>query len=377
MTGQISLSTPDVGPLEEQYLQAALRSGWAAPVGPDLEAFERELAERTGTGYAVALNSGTAALHLALLGLGVGPGQLVVVPTLTFAATANAVTYTGAEPVFVDCEPATGNLDVGLLAELLAGLRREAAWVTAVLPVDMYGSCADYHRLLPVCAAAGVPVVADAAESLGASYAGRPAGSYGRAAALSFNGNKVLTTGGGGALVSDDRDLIDHCRYLATQARQPVAHYEHTDIGYNYRLSNLLSALGRAQLRRLTAMIARRRQIRDRYAKLFAPVPGVRLLAAEDDGANCWLTTIIVEPAAAGWRAGDLAGHLEARQIETRPVWKPMHLQPVFVGARGAITGAAEQLFATGLALPSSSALTEPQVGRILDTIRDFLEGRQ
>jgi dTDP-4-amino-4,6-dideoxygalactose transaminase len=372
----VLLSPPDVGPLEESYLLNAVRSGWVAPVGPELDAFEREVADRVGRAHAVALSSGTAGLHLALVALGARPGDVVVVPTLTFVATANAAVYTGAEPVFVDCEPDTGNLDPALLERALDELRRDGRRVAAVLPVDMFGSCADYARILPVCAAAGVPVVEDAAEALGAVRDGRPAASFGRAAVLSFNGNKIITTSGGGMLVSDDADLVARCRHLATQARQPVPHYEHLDTGYNYRLSNLLAALGRAQLRRLDGMLVRRRAHRARYAELFAAAPGVRLLAAHDAGANCWLTSIVVDPLVAGWRAADLARHLAARNVETRPVWKPLHLQPVFAQARRVLSGAAERLFADGLTLPSGSGMTEEQTARVAGAITDFLDRR-
>ncbi len=373
---RVYLSAPDVGSVEEAYVVEALRSGWVAPLGPQVDAFEREIANRVGTAHAVALSSGTAALHLALHILGARPGTVVVVPTLTFVATANAVMYTGAEPVFVDCDPVTGNVDVGLLAQLLRHLRVSRKRVAAVLPVDMFGSCADYGRLLPVCAAASVPVVEDAAEALGATYRGRPAGSFGRAGVLSFNGNKILTTSGGGMLVTDDGLLAERARYLSTQARQPLPYYEHTEVGYNYRLSNLLAALGRGQLVRLDGMLARRRALRERYAKLFAAVPGVRLLGDGDPGANCWLTTIVVDPAAAGWHARDLAAHLAALDIETRPVWKPMHLQPVFAGTHAVLTGAAQRLFETGLALPSGSSLRDAQIGRVFGAIGEFLDER-
>ncbi|MFG1677851.1 aminotransferase class I/II-fold pyridoxal phosphate-dependent enzyme [Micromonospora sp. NPDC049282] len=376
MSGRIWLSPPDVGPLEESYLLAALRSGWVAPLGPEVDAFERDVAHRVGVANAVALASGTAGLHLALLALGAGPGQVVVVPTLTFVATANAVVYTGAEPVFVDCDPATGNLDPALLRQLLAELDREGRAVAAVVPVDMFGSCADYDRILPVCAEFGVPVVEDAAEALGSGRGGRAAGSFGRAGVLSFNGNKIITTSGGGMIVSDDAELVARCRHLATQARQPAVHYEHAEVGYNYRLSNLLAAIGRAQLHRLDMMIDRRRRLREKYAKLFATRPGVRLLADDDAGANCWLTVVVVDPGAAGWRAGDLAEHLAGRDIETRPVWKPMHRQPVYACARALLSGAADQLFADGLALPSGSGMAESQIARTLETIDAFVEAR-
>ncbi|MBM0277140.1 DegT/DnrJ/EryC1/StrS family aminotransferase [Micromonospora tarensis] len=376
MSQTIHLSPPDVGPLEESYLVAALRSGWVAPAGPDLQAFESDIAQRLGTGGAVAVSSGTAALHLALLGVGVRPGDVVVVPTLTFVATANAVRYIGARPVFVDCDPRTGNVDVGLVADLLRQLRSRGERIGAIVPVDMFGSCADYGALAPLCVEAGVPLVEDAAEALGANHRGRPAGTFGHVGVLSFNGNKIMTTSGGGMLVSDDTALLDRARHLSTQAREPARHYEHRETGYNYRLSNLLAALGRAQLVRLDGMIARRRHLRDQYAKLLAPVPGVELLNAEDTESNCWLTVITVERERCGWRADDLAVHLAERHIETRPVWKPMHLQPMHADAESVLTGAAERLFADGLTLPSGSALTEPQIARVFAAIDEFLAVR-
>ncbi|RKN59013.1 aminotransferase class I/II-fold pyridoxal phosphate-dependent enzyme [Micromonospora costi] len=370
------LSPPDVGPLEERYAISAIRSGWVAPLGPEVDAFESEVASRVGTSHAVATNSGTAALHLGLLALGARPEQVVIVPTLTFAATANAVVYTGARPFFVDCDPLTGNIDVDLLETALTRLRRDGREVAAVIPVDMFGRCADYERILPMCAEAGVPVLEDAAEALGATRAGRAAGSFGRAGVLSFNGNKIITTSGGGMLLTEDAALAERVRYLATQARQPVWHYEHVDIGYNYRLSNVLAAIGRAQLRRLDTMIGRRRDLRESYAKLFAAVPGVDLLGEGDPGDNCWLTVIVVDPDEAGWDARELAAHLADRHIETRPVWMPMHLQPVHSGAEAALTGAAERLFTTGLTLPSGSAMTDSHRARVEQAIDDFLTTR-
>ncbi|WP_327006765.1 aminotransferase class I/II-fold pyridoxal phosphate-dependent enzyme [Dactylosporangium sp. NBC_01737] len=369
MNTRIHLSAPDMSGTEERYLVNALRSGWVAPIGPDLDAFEAEIAQRCGTAHAVGVSSGTAALHLALLAMGVGPGHAVVVPTLTFAATANAVVYTGAEPVFVDCEPDTGNVDVALVERAVADLRREGRHVGAVVPVDLFGACADNQRL----EALDVPLLEDAAEALGATRDGRPAGSFGRAAALSFNGNKIITTSGGGMLVTGDAALAERCRYLATQARQPVPHYEHVDVGYNYRLSNLLAAVGRAQLSRLDGMLTRRRQLRERYAKTFAGVAGVRIAGESEHGSNCWLTVITVDPRESGWAAAELGEHLAAHDIETRPVWKPMHQQPVYRDARAWLTGAADRLFATGLALPSGSQLSDAAQQRIFDAIDEFL----
>jgi dTDP-4-amino-4,6-dideoxygalactose transaminase len=371
VNARVYLSAPDICGVEERYLVNALRSGWVAPVGPDLTEFEREIARRCATAHAVGVSSGTAALHLALLALGVGPGQAVVVPTLTFAATANAVVYTGAEPVFVDSEPGGGNADPDLVARAVADLRREGRPVGAIVPVDLFGAVADHDAY--AAAAPGVPLVEDAAEALGAHREGRPAGSFGRAAALSFNGNKILTTSGGGMLVTDDEALAERCRHLASQAREPVAHYEHRDVGYNYRLSNLLAALGRGQLTRLDEMIDRRRRLRETYLKLFAAVPGTRLLGEGDAGANCWLTTLVVEPAQAGWAAADLGAWLAERDIETRPIWKPMHCQPVYADRRAWLTGVADRLFDTGLNLPSGSGMRDDDRRRIFQAIDEFL----
>ncbi|WP_375423617.1 DegT/DnrJ/EryC1/StrS family aminotransferase [uncultured Friedmanniella sp.] len=389
MTDRIHLSPPDVGPAEEAALQRAIRSGWVAPLGPEVDAFEAELAAATGRAHAVALSSGTAALHLGLLDLGVGPGDVVVTATMTFAATANAIAYTGARPVFVDCE-ASGGMSPELLALAVDDQRDRGAAVAAVLPVDLLGKVADYAALEKVAADRGLPVLSDAAESLGARRDGRPAGSFGVAAALSFNGNKVMTTSGGGALLTDDAAVASRTRYLATQARQPVLHYEHTEVGYNYRLSNLLAALGRAQLARLPAMIECRRRLRLAYRELFAAVPEVEVFGSPDGSAwsadeagdgtddrdNFWLTSVLVEPDVAGWSADDLIGALGAADIEARPLWKPMHAQPVFAGAPAYLDGTADRLYRRGLSLPSGSSLTTDQQDRVFDTVRGFLRER-
>lgn len=375
MSERIYMSSPDVGEAEEQAVVAAMRSGWIAPLGPDVDAFELELAERVGVAHAVALSSGTAALHLALLTLGVKPGDVVLTSSMTFAATANAIVYTGAEPYFIDADPATGNIDGALLRAALVELRDAGETVSAIVPVDLLGKAIDYTAILAIADEFGVPVVADAAESLGATHAGRAAGSFGRASIVSFNGNKIMTTSGGGMLLTDDAEFAQHVRYLATQARQPVVHYEHTDIGYNYRMSNLLAALGRAQLTRLDAMIARRREMRELYKQLFADVDGVEVFGAEGDEAdNVWLTSILVDSSITGWEPSELAAALAADDIESRPLWKPMHAQPIFEGARSMTNGASESLFARGLTLPSGSALTDTQRERVVTAIRGFLK---
>jgi dTDP-4-amino-4,6-dideoxygalactose transaminase len=372
---RILLSPPDVGLREEELVLEAVRSGWIAPLGPMVDAFEAAMAARCGRDHAVALSSGTAALHLALLEAGARPGTVVLVPTMTFAATANAVVYTGAEPFFVDCDEASGNVDPELLESALKQLDAAGERVAAVVPVDLLGRCADYTRILPICERYGVSVVSDAAESLGSSHAGRPAGAYGTTAVLSFNGNKVMTTSGGGMLLTDDAATAQRVRYLSTQARQPAVHYEHTEIGYNYRLSNVLAALGLAQLERLDEMIGRRRALRARYAEVFRDHPGVRLFQRPgDEQDNCWLTAVVVDPAVAGWSADDLRKALDAADIESRPLWKPMHQQPVFAGARSLLHGASDRLFDRGLTLPSGSALRPEQVDAVMSTIQAFLE---
>lgn len=375
MSGRIYMSSPDVGAAEEDAVVAAMRSGWIAPLGPDVDAFEQELAARVGVAHGVALSSGTAGLHLGLLTLGVKPGDVILTSSMTFAATANAISYTGAEPYFIDADSRTGNMDTALLREALTELHGAGETVGAIVPVDLLGKAVDYTAILEAADEFGVPVLADAAESLGATHAGRPAGSFGRASVVSFNGNKIMTTSGGGMLLTDDEGFAQHVRYLATQARQPVVHYEHTDIGFNYRMSNLLAALGRAQLARLDAMIARRREMREFYKSLFADVTGVEVFGAEGDEAdNVWLTSILVDSEATGWEPSALAAALAKDDIESRPLWKPMHAQPVFATARRRITGASDSLFTRGLTLPSGSALTDNERERVATAIHRFLD---
>jgi dTDP-4-amino-4,6-dideoxygalactose transaminase len=379
---RIYLSSPDVTEAEEAALVRAIRSGWVAPLGPEVDGFEAELAVYGGREHCVALSSGTAALHLGLLTLGVGPGSVVLTSTMTFAATANAITYTGAQPVFVDCDE-SGNLNPDLLAEAFDAMAADGIPVSAVVPVDLLGKVVDHERIHVIARAHGVPVFSDAAESLGATRSGRPAPSFGVAAAVSFNGNKVMTSSGGGALLTDDGDMAERVRYLSTQARQPFVHYEHTEIGYNCRLSNILAALGRAQLARLDEMVERRRQHRLGYLELFADVPGVTVFG-EPSGAdggdtrdNCWLTSVVVDPSVAGFTSEDLRLTLAASDIEARPLWKPMHLQPVFAGARAVVDGTSERLFETGLSLPSGSVLDVKRMARVHAAITDFLEGHR
>jgi dTDP-4-amino-4,6-dideoxygalactose transaminase len=361
---RIYLSPPDVSDLERKLLLDAFDSNWVAPVGPDLDAFEEQVAELVGVRYAVALSSGTAALHLALIAAGVRRGDTVLVPSFTFAATANAVAYLGARPVFIDSTPDSWNVDPELVAEELRVRAGRGTLPRAVISVDMYGQCADYDPLLEACDRYGVPLIEDAAEALGATYRNQPAGSFGLAGVLSFNGNKIITTGGGGMLVTDDGRVAKQARHLSTQAREPVAHYEHRVVGYNYRLSNLLAAVGRGQVQRLEQMIAARKATFEYYRR---ELPELEFMPIAGYGEpNYWLTCALVE----GDRDRLLAA-LNGRNIEARPAWKPMHLQPVFQDCVTRGGGVSADLFRRGLCLPSGSALTEHDRKRVVDAIRE------
>ena len=368
---RIYLSPPDVSDVERKLLLDAFDSNWVAPVGPDLDAFEAQVAEVVGVRHAVALTSGTAALHLALVAAGVRRGDTVLVPSFTFAASANAVMYLGARPVFLDSTADSWNLDPRLVAEELRIRAARGQLPRAVLAVDMYGQCADYDPLLVACDRYGVALIEDAAEALGASYRGRPAGSFGLAGVLSFNGNKIITTGGGGMLVTDDGRVATQTRYLATQAREPVPHYEHRAVGYNYRLSNLLAAVGRGQVQRLDELIAARRQTSRYYRAALGDLPGLTFMPIADYGVpNWWLTCLQVDAEQFGADRDRIIEHLGAQNIEARPAWKPMHLQPVFQDCVMRGGGVAADLFRRGLCLPSGSALTAHDRARVVDAVR-------
>jgi pyridoxal phosphate-dependent aminotransferase EpsN len=371
MAERILLSPPHLTGSEADLLCETLASNWIAPLGPQVDAFEQELAAVCGVSHAAALSSGTAALHLGLLLSGVGEGDAVLLPTLTFAATAFAVRYVGAEPVFLDSEAGSWNIDPELLAEELAARQRAGTLPAAVIAVDLYGQCADYDRIVALCDRHGVPLIEDAAEALGASYRGRPAASFGRCATLSFNGNKIITTSGGGALVSDDGELVARARSLGSQARDPAPHYQHSEIGYNYRMSNLLAAVGRAQLRVLAERVAARRRNFELYRQGLGDLPGIAFVPEAAYGRSTrWLTVLTVAPQEFGATREDIRLALERENIESRPVWKPLHLQPVFAGCRIVGGSLAEDLFARGLCLPSGSSLEEHDRQRVIDAVR-------
>jgi pyridoxal phosphate-dependent aminotransferase EpsN len=367
---RLFLSPPDVGAEERALLLDAFDSNWIAPLGPHVDAFEAEFAAFTGMPAAAALSSGTAGLHLALLLCGIGPGDDVVVPTLTFVASANAVTYVGARPVFVDSDEATWNLDPTLLEEELAERAADGRLPAAVLGVDLYGQCADWEAIGAICSRYEVPIIEDAAEALGATYRGRAAGAFGRFGVFSFNGNKIMTTSGGGMLVADDPELVERARFLASQARDDAPHYEHHLIGFNYRMSNLLAAVGRAQLRGLPPRIARRHAINRRYRERLAERPGIAFLPNDPRGEPTnWLTVITIDPEAFGASSTDVRLRLEGLDIEARPAWKPMHCQPLFAGSPIRGGAVAERIFRTGLCLPSGSAMSDADVDRVVEGV--------
>lgn len=351
---------------------AAFDSGWIAPVGPELSAFEAEVAACVGMPHAAALASGTAALHLALSLLGVGAGDEVLVASFTFTASANAVRYLGAEPVFVDCD-ASWTIDPQLVGEALADAARRGRLPKAVIAVDLFGQSADYDALRGACEPHGVPIIQDAAEALGSRYRGAPVGGQGDLSVLSFNGNKIITTSGGGMLLARREDWVARARFLATQARESAAHYEHRSLGYNYRLSNLLAALGRAQLRKLGQRVEARRRNFQTYAAALGALPGWTMMP---ESGHCrssrWLSCATIDPAVAAADNEAVRRALEARSIEARPLWKPLHLQPLYAGCRCFGGAVSERLFAQGLCLPSGSDLT----GAELETIVGVIRGR-
>jgi dTDP-4-amino-4,6-dideoxygalactose transaminase len=368
VTRRIYLSPPHMGEDERSLLLEAFDSNWIAPLGPHVDAFEREFAAKLGVRDAAALSSGTAGLHLALEILGVGPGDEVVMSDLTFAATANAAVYRAATPVFVDCDQASWNMDPNLLAEEMETAAARGKTPKAVIAVDLYGQCADLGPIRASCERHGVALVEDAAEALGATYRERAAGTFGHIGVFSFNGNKIITTSGGGMLVSDRKEWVERARFLSQQARDPAPHYQHSVVGYNYRLSNLLAAVGRGQLRVLDDRVRRRRANNAFYREALSGVDGVEFMPEASYGrSNCWLTCILVDPARFGAGREDIRLHLESLNIEARPVWKPMHLQPVFAHCRVRGRSVSADLFDRGLCLPSGTNLTESDLGRVVE----------
>lgn len=371
MPDRIYLSSPHMGGTELNYVQEAFAQNWIAPLGPNVDGLEKELGQYVGTDHVAALSSGTAAIHLALIILGVKPGDSVICSSFTFSASANPIAYQGATPVFVDSEPDTWNMDPALLEEAIAEETKKGKKPKAVILVHLYGMPAKIDELSAICKKHHIPLIEDAAEALGATFKGKKLGAFGDFGVYSFNGNKIITTSGGGALVSQNEEWIQTSRFLATQARDRAAHYEHSKIGYNYRMSNICAGIGRGQLEVLDQWIGLRRGHYERYRSAlqgrgftFLPEPDERYFS------NRWLTTVLIDKDIAGFDREELRIKLESRNIESRPLWKPMHLQPVFKDYPYYGEGLSEELFRRGLCLPSGSNMTESQFLSVIEGIR-------
>lgn len=372
---RVFLSKPDIRGGEVEALTRVIESGWVAPAGPAIATFESEVAARADREFAVGLTSGTAALQLALLSLGVPAGGEVACPTLTFVATANAIVHAGAVPVFIDSDRGSWNIDPELLTAELAERDAAGNQFAAVMTVDLYGQCADYTKIVDACARYGVPLVEDSAEALGATCGGRPAGSFGEASVFSFNGNKIITSAGGGMLLTNNGDIAERVTHLATQAKLDVPHYEHDEVGFNFRMSNVLAALGSAQLATLDERIARRREINATYRELLEPLDYVEFMPEADFGTSTsWLTCLTVDPDSAPLAALKLVLALHDRGIESRPVWKPMHLQPIFADAASVGGEVAADLFHNGLCLPSGSGMTDDELNLVCESLTSILD---
>ncbi len=356
--------------LEQEFIAEAFKTNWIAPLGPHVDAFEAEFCEKIGSAHAVALCSGTAALHLSLVLLSIEPSDEVICSDLTFSASVNAIAYLRATPVFIDCDYETWNMNPGLLGEELKECATRGKLPKAVILVHLYGHSADVDPILDLCATYDIPLIEDAAESLGATYGGRSSGTFGAFGTFSFNGNKIITTSGGGMLVSRDGEMVERARFLASQAREPAPHYEHEVIGYNYRLSNVLAGIGRAQLTVLDRRIEQKRKIFAFYRDSFRDEPGIALMPEADYGrANRWLTCITVEPRKFGATSENVREYLDRNDIESRPVWKPMHMQPVFSSCRIRGGAVSEDLFEKGLCLPSGTNLTKEELERVASSV--------
>lgn len=371
MTEQILLSTPHMGTQELEFVKEAFETNWIAPVGPHINAFEEEFCQVVGASYAAALSSGTAALHLALRLIGVETGDEIFCSTLTFIATASPITYLGAKPVFIDSDRYSWNMDPNLLWDALTQRAKIGKLPKAVILVHLYGQSADLDPIIAACNHYEIPLIEDAAEALGATYKGRTPGTFGKIGIYSFNGNKIITTSGGGMLISDDQDLVAKARFLATQARDPAPHYQHSEIGYNYRLSNVLAGIGRGQLKVLRDRVAARRHNFEVYHQALGELPGIEFMPEASFGrATRWLTCLTVDPNLFGVDRETIRLALAKEQIESRPVWKPLHLQPVFAACESIGGTVAEDLFERGLCLPSGSNLAPRDLDRVIQAIQ-------
>jgi dTDP-4-amino-4,6-dideoxygalactose transaminase len=375
MQQPILLSSPHLGVQELAFVKEAFETNWIAPVGPHVDAFEKEFCDKVGAHHAAAVTSGTAALHLALRLVGVGRGDEVFCSTLTFVATANPILYLGAKPVFIDSDRTSWNMDPALLSNALEHRAKQGKLPKAVVLVHLYGQSADIDPIQAACDRHGVTLIEDAAEALGATYKGKAPGTFGKIGIFSFNGNKIITTSGGGMLVTEDREIAHKARFLATQARDPAPHYQHSEMGYNYRLSNVLAGIGRGQLQVLADRVDARRHNFEVYHQALGGLPGVEFMPEASFGrATRWLTCLTLDPQKSGITCEQLRLALAANQIESRPVWKPLHLQPMFQDCEIVGGEVAEHLFAQGLCLPSGSNLSEEDLHRVIGGIQQCFD---
>jgi dTDP-4-amino-4,6-dideoxygalactose transaminase len=376
MGNRIWLSSPHIGKREKDFVEEAFASNWVAPLGPNVDGFEKDLCDYTGVSHAAALSSGTAALHLALLILQVKQDDIVLCQSLTFSASANPIVYLGATPVFIDSEEDTWNMDPVHLEKAIRHYLALGRKPAAIIPVHLYGMPAKMQEINAIAARYDIPVIEDAAEALGSTYHHIPCGSLSAMGVLSFNGNKIITTSGGGALLSSHEEWIQQARFLATQARDPAPHYEHSHIGYNYRMSNILAGIGRGQMIVLNERVRQRQQNFTFYKEAMADIPGISFQPELTDAvSNRWLTALQVDPSATGGITREtIRLHLEKDNIEARPLWKPMHLQPVFSSAAYFGDRVAEELFGRGLCLPSGSNLTRAELERVVGKIRELFQ---
>ncbi|MCQ6558971.1 DegT/DnrJ/EryC1/StrS family aminotransferase [Paenibacillus mendelii] len=379
---KIYLSPPHMSGREQDYIRDAFDTNWIAPLGPNVDAFEHELAAYAGVKGAAAVSSGTAAIHLALRLLDVKPGDRVFCSSLTFVASANPIVYVGAAPVFIDSEPESWNMSPEALTRALEEADRDRTLPKAVIVVNLYGQSARMNEIMAVCDRYDIPVIEDAAESLGSTYKGQASGTFGRFGIYSFNGNKIITTSGGGMLVSNDVEALRKAQFLATQARDPAPHYQHSELGYNYRMSNLLAGVGRAQLQVLDDRVNARRAVFNRYYEHLSELPGIQFMPElADTRSNRWLTVMTINPAEAGSSVNDLLLALAKENIEARPVWKPLHIQPLFGQAsyypHHVSLSFSEYAFQYGICLPSGSGLTEEDQDRVIHCMKDVMAANQ
>jgi dTDP-4-amino-4,6-dideoxygalactose transaminase len=375
MSERIWLSPPHMGGQEKKFVDEAFDSNWIAPLGANVDGFESDLASFTGMPYAAVLSSGTAAIHLALILLGVKKDDIVLCQSLTFSGSANPIIYQDAIPVFIDSEPDSWNMDSLELKKAIRHYIEKGKKPKAILPVHLYGMPSNMDEIMSLASEYEIPVIEDAAEALGSFYDGRPCGSIGDMGILSFNGNKIITTSAGGALLSREKDWIDKARFLSTQARDKAPHYQHSQIGYNYRMSNVLAGIGRGQIQVLSDRVLQRRSNFEFYYKALAHLPGISF---QPEPVRCisnrWLTCVLVDPSETNGVTGEqIRLYLEKQNIESRPLWKPMHMQPVFLEAPRFVNGTAVKLFEQGLCLPSGSSLSAKDLERIVAMIKEIL----